>query len=192
MFSPIRQNSLQESEMLDFREVLNSLRYLQGVTAGASGSLVYSDQLYSCKRALILLGQRPAGGRGTKVMVACCNAALILLELYYRGVRINSRLLGTSISRLQNSLQVIPLNDELISGNTEMGRLLFWAIFVGGGVSIRRLEHTWFLSEMALIRFKRKINSWADTESILQSVLWHRSWSQPYCNLWGTISSSSE
>lgn len=120
--------------------------------------------------------------------VVYSHAAAILVEVCFRGVGINARIVDTLLARLKGSLDVAFL-DEWILGEYAKARELFWALCVGGIAAVRRPEGSWFVKHATRLAGELNVGCWRDAENILESVLWHSDWGLPHEAFWVALNS---
>jgi hypothetical protein len=150
----------------------------------------YADILYNCKRSLIFLSHSTPQSLDEKLNFACSHAAAILVEICFRGVSINARIVDTLLSRLKSALESLFADQEWAEDSSDEGKktkIVFWAVCVGGIAAVKRSEGVWFVERATGLADSLNVGSWKDAESVLQSVLWHSDWGLPHGAFWRAL-----
>ena len=147
----------------------------------------YADVLYNCKRSLVFLSHSAPQSLMERINIACSHAAAILVEICFRGVGINARIVDTLLGRLENSLKSLFAERQWAegsSGEDAKRKMVFWAVCVGGVAAVRRAEVAWFVARVTDLARSLNVKSWKEAENILESVLWHSDWGLPHEAFW--------
>jgi hypothetical protein len=106
-------------------------------------------------------------------------------------VGINARIVDTLLGRLKNALEHLFADPEWSLGDYSdedgHGKMVFWACFVGGIAAMRRSEGAWFVEHATSMAVSWNVANWKDSESILESVLWHSDWGLSHEAFWRTL-----
>ena len=193
----IKNLPYQLSTLPDLQTILADLRCLSSVfprgdqrLSWQTNSMWYADILYNCKRSLIFLSHSTPQSLDEKVSFACSHAAAILIEICFRGVSINARIVDTLLGRLKSALGSLFADQEWAEGSSGEGektKIAFWAVCVGGIAAVKRSEGAWSVEHATSLADLLNVGSWKDAESILQSVLWHSGWGLPHSAFWRVL-----
>jgi hypothetical protein len=126
------------------------------------------------------------------------DAALILVEVWGRGTRINARIIDTTISRLKESMENRP-GEEVVWDDMrneaeavlDLARGRFWAAFVGGVAAGGREERWWFLEHLKEERSVLGVEDWEAAREILYGFLWCDLWEERSKEIWTETQSLS-
>lgn len=155
--------------------------------------ILYSDWVYSVKRRLLSLSKISEDNVTTnkQVEAACCTTALIVVEVCFRGIRPDSRVVQGFVTRQLALIQVILRDISFIMASPSAAKALLWALFVSGCASQRSEERHWFVTQLAWFCWLLDLDSWQDVEPVLSGVLWHSGWDIPYRAFWIDVKSTT-
>lgn len=80
------------------------------------------------------------------------------------------------VARLQFSMNMVLSDIPRHNTNKESTKAMFWVLFVGGLAAGTRPERDWFISYLLILKDGLCLQSWEETESILEAFLWPKVW----------------
>jgi hypothetical protein len=166
--------------------ILNSSSYIQ---RQEMDNIWYSDMVYSMKRKLVSLSNAVGDRRTqtTPIEAPCCTAALILIEVCFRGIGLDSRIIQIFVTRQRTLMEPLLADVSLILTSPAKARALLWALCISGTAAERRPERQWFVTQLVWLCSLLEINHWRDMEAVLNDVLWQPGWEIPYTVLWDEV-----
>jgi hypothetical protein len=177
-----------------FAELRHLARFLNSrssVQLREMDSTLYSDWVYSIKRRLLSLSNTAVDQltRTAQIETSCCIAALILVEICFRGIRINARIIERFVTRQRCLIEPVLSDVSFFLANPALARALLWALCISGTAAEKRQERQWFVSQLVWLCWLLNINHWKDMEAVLEGILWQPGWEIPYMALWEEVKS---
>jgi hypothetical protein len=172
----------------DICDVFVDLRYLARIQLQKLDNLWHSDWIYSIKRKLVSLSNTVGDqhAQNMRVQASCCTAALILIEVCFRGIGLATRIIERFVKRARAIIEPVVTNVLLILTSPAIARPLLWAIYISG-TAAKRPERQWFVAQIVWLCSCLDINHWKDMEAFLEGILWQRGWEIPYMALWDEV-----
>jgi hypothetical protein len=143
-----------------------------------------SDTLYLTERSLLTLSN-VWGPR--KFVTSGCLAAIIFIDNQLRGINFRAPLMDRVVSRLQLSLSTVL--DDLSQHDLKDSsvKAILWALFVGAIAADCRPSREWFIKRLLDFCDGLDMQTWEDTENILQGFLWPAPWQAQGRILWNEV-----
>jgi hypothetical protein len=174
---------------VDLRRLVRILNSSSHIQRQEMENIWYSDMVYSLKRRLVSLSNAVGNRRTqtTHIEVPCCTAALILIEVCFRGIGLDSRIIGRFVTRQRTLMEPLLADVSLILTSPAKVRALLWALCISGIAAEKRPERQWFVTQLVWFCSLLEINHWRDMEAVLNDVLWQPGWELPYTVLWDEV-----
>jgi hypothetical protein len=146
----------------------------------------YSDKVYLVQRSLVYFS---LDAKQTDVDIACCIAASIYVDSYFRDLGLHSSVIILMVTKLKRFLE-----QSVIAGlagyNEDDSTSIFWTLVIGGISAIKKPERPWFLEHIKSLREALGLGTRADTEEALKKILWSNEWRGHLEQMWEELGNS--
>jgi hypothetical protein len=139
-------------------DVFANLRYLSSVLESKDSfsiaqidSMWYSDKVYLLQRSLVYLSLDP---EQAVVNAACCIAASMYVDSYFRDLGFYSNVIALMVTKLKMFLDQ-RLQNVITSPaeyNEDELSMVLWTLIIGGILAMKKPERSWFLERLRSFR----------------------------------------
>jgi len=187
--TPLERSSALDRVLNDIRHLSTTIQEIWKGPVQPEENIWYSDRIYYFQRSLYEIIHRPASDSqdleipgAIAALIYCCNCL--------RDTPLNFRVIFKAVTRLKESLQPVS-RSVMLSQYSGFHFKLFWILGLGGAASEGKPERTWLVEEFRIVRDILEVQSWEETRSILEGMLWHPALDRCGKRFWDEVISQS-